>query len=66
MSGPALLHCCMQDGFTMPPLNVQRLKQLQAETPQSTVVLRIEVEGGGCSGFQYKFKLDSSINPDDK
>ncbi|CAM9682574.1 unnamed protein product [Lampetra fluviatilis] len=27
--------------------------------------LRVQVEGGGCSGFQYKFVLDTSMNDDE-
>ena len=27
--------------------------------------LRVTVDGGGCSGFQYKFEIDEQVNNDD-
>jgi len=29
------------------------------------VMLRVSVEGGGCSGFQYKFDMEKTRAPDD-
>ncbi|XP_023029685.1 iron-sulfur cluster assembly 2 homolog, mitochondrial [Leptinotarsa decemlineata] len=42
---------------------VERLKKISV-TPND--FLRVTVEGGGCSGFQYKFDLDSRVEDDDK
>lgn len=32
---------------------------------QSEIRLRLEVSGGGCSGFQYGFRFDHQTNDDD-
>lgn len=29
-------------------------------------MLRLSIEAGGCSGFQYKFSLDDETNSDDR
>ena len=33
---------------------------------QSGLMLRISVSGGGCSGFQYGFAFDDTVNADDR
>lgn len=36
-----------------------------AARQNKAAILRLAVEGGGCSGFQYKFGLAESVEPDD-
>ncbi|KAL5231965.1 hypothetical protein ABZP36_030741 [Zizania latifolia] len=46
---------------------IRRLKELHAKEPPAEVkMLRLSVEAGGCSGFQYSFSLDDKKNSDDR
>ncbi|KAK7392614.1 hypothetical protein VNO78_21058 [Psophocarpus tetragonolobus] len=46
---------------------VRRMKELEtSESSTDGKMLRLSVETGGCSGFQYVFNLDDRINSDDK
>ncbi|PPD96268.1 hypothetical protein GOBAR_DD06703 [Gossypium barbadense] len=45
---------------------IKRIKELQASEQSSDQMLRLSVETGGCSGFQYVFDLDDKTNPDDR
>ena len=49
---------------TLSPTAARRLLDLSALEGR-TVMLRVAVEGGGCSGFQYQFDLVQSAEPDD-
>ncbi|XP_020293610.1 iron-sulfur cluster assembly 2 homolog, mitochondrial [Pseudomyrmex gracilis] len=51
-----------EDALIISDSCVKRLKEIANDG----ACLRVSVEGGGCSGFQYKFDLDPNIHEDDR
>jgi iron-sulfur cluster insertion protein len=43
----------------------QRVKALIAEEENPSLMLRVYITGGGCSGFQYGFTFDETVNEGD-
>ncbi|TXI11652.1 MAG: iron-sulfur cluster insertion protein ErpA [Polynucleobacter sp.] len=44
---------------------VAKVADLIAEEGNPDLKLRVFVQGGGCSGFQYGFTFDEAVNEDD-
>ena len=44
---------------------VEKLRELVAEEGNPDLMLRVFVQGGGCSGMQYGFTFDEAQNEDD-
>ena len=61
----------MSDIISIPtPVNftdnaVNKVKKLIEEEGTPDLKLRVFVSGGGCSGFQYGFTFEESVNDDD-
>jgi len=51
--------------FTVSPRAATRIRELAAEKGDTKFKLRISVKGGGCSGFQYDFRLENELAPGD-
>lgn len=43
----------------------QKVCELASQQKNETLMLRVYIEGGGCSGFQYGFELAQAPNDDD-
>jgi iron-sulfur cluster assembly accessory protein len=52
------------DNVTVTERAARQIGQILSREPPGTM-LRISVEGGGCSGFQYKFDMERAQAPDD-
>ena len=44
----------------------KRVAHLIETEARSGLMLRVSVSGGGCSGFQYGFSFDDTVNDDDR
>ncbi len=51
--------------ITIQPAVWERIKALLARKGEPGAFLRVGVKGGGCSGFEYVFKVDSRRLPSD-
>ena len=48
--------------LTITPVAAAKIRELMAEEPDGdTMVLRVAIQGGGCSGFQYGLGFDSGV-----
>jgi len=43
----------------------ERINAIVDDLKSTKTMLRVAVNGGGCSGFQYSFDLEDKQNPDD-
>ena len=50
-------------GFT--PAAAAKVRELVAEEGNASLKLRVYIQGGGCSGFQYGFEFDENQAEDD-
>lgn len=51
--------------MTLTESAIAKIKDILAEENNPELRLRVFVQGGGCSGFQYGFTLDEVSNDDD-
>ncbi len=55
----------MQTDLKISQSAVSRINELLATKDNPDLKLRVYIQGGGCSGFQYGFQFDEDIEDDD-
>ena len=51
--------------ISLEPPALARIREILEEEDQPDLVLRVFVQGGGCSGLQYGFRLEDQQDEDD-
>ena len=51
--------------ISLEPAALARIREILAEEDQPDLALRVFVQGGGCSGLQYGFRLEDQQDEDD-
>lgn len=54
------------DSLVFTTAAAKKVSELIAEEGNPELMLRIYVQGGGCSGFQYGFTFDETVNEGDE
>ena len=54
------------DSLVFTSAAAKKVSELIAEEGNPDLMLRIYVQGGGCSGFQYGFTFDETVNEGDE
>ncbi len=60
-----LLYLYTMDSVIVEESAVKRIEELRAAQGKDALRLRITVDSGGCSGFQYILALDEVVGEDD-
>lgn len=64
-ASPRDLTDAMPDPLVFTDSAATKVAELIAEEGNPELKLRVFVQGGGCSGFQYGFTFDEDVNEDD-
>jgi iron-sulfur cluster assembly accessory protein len=55
----------MSVDVALTPAAARRIRAIGQAEGRPNLMLRVSVDGGGCSGFQYNFDLVDAVEPDD-